>query len=158
MLRPSTNNFVLRQTRYAAACAANIFGGIMGVIVLIFAVHAVLVGQASVWIRTTDVLVVILVTLLIPIAWVAGYLIAFAPALSVVCINRVLQSQQLVSDRVRYGLLYALAIGFSIPISAVVWSLSYDGWPFVWPAVISVMAIIACRKLIVSCDDVDRSA
>jgi hypothetical protein len=158
MPRPSTKNSVLQQTRGTAAYAASLFGGIMAVIVLISAVHAVLVGQASDWIRTTDVLVVILVTLLIPIVWVGGYLIAFVPTLFIVSINRVLQSQQLVSDRVRYALLYALAISFSLPISAVVWSLSYDGWPFVWPAVISVMAIIACRKLIVSCDDVDRSA
>lgn len=120
----------------------------MGVIVLIFAVHAVLVGQASVWIRTTDVLVVILVTLLIPIAWVAGYLIAFVPTLFIVCINRVFQSQQLVSDRVRYALLYTLAIGFSLPISAVAWSLSYDGWPFVWPATITVGCVLACREIL----------
>lgn len=148
MLRPSTNNSVLQQTRGAAAYAASLFGGIMAVIILISAVHAALVGQASDWNRTTDVLVVILVTLLIPIAWVAGYLIAFAPALFVVCINRVLQSQQLVSDRVRYGLLYALAIGFSIPISAVVWSLSYDGWPMFWPIIITAIVALSCRELL----------
>jgi hypothetical protein len=150
MLRPATNNSVLQQTKGTAAYAANLFGGVMAVIVLVSAVHAVLVGQASDWIRTADVLVVILITLLIPIAWVAGYLIAFAPALLVVCINRVLQSQQLVSDRVRYGLLYALAIGFSIPISAVVWSLSYDGWPFVWPVIITAVCWLSCRELMFS--------
>jgi hypothetical protein len=149
MPRPSTKNSVLQQTRGAVAYAANLFGGIMAVIVLISALHAVLVGQASDWIRTTDVLVVILVILLIPIAWVGGYLITFVPTLFIVSINRVVQSQRLVSDRVRYALLYALAIAFSLPISAVAWSLSYDGWPFVWPAAITVGCVLTCREVLV---------
>jgi hypothetical protein len=121
----------------------------MAVIVLISAFHAVLVGQASNWIRSIDVLVVILVTLLIPIAWIGGYLITFVPTLFIVSINRVLQSQRLVSDRVRYALVYALAISFSLPISAVAWSLSYDGWPVFWPAVITAVCWLSCRQLIV---------
>jgi hypothetical protein len=138
---------VFRQSASITSYTASLFSLCVVVVVVISAVYSALFERTVDLRRLGGLFDDLVFVLVIPFVWIVTYAIAFAPALLVVFANRLLQ-QQLFSDRIRRGVFYALAIGFSLPISAGVWSLSFDGWTFVWPAMITVAVTAACREFL----------
>jgi hypothetical protein len=111
--------------------------------------YTALFDQTDDWMRTSDLFFsLVIAALVIPFVWITTYVVAFVPALLVVGTDHLLRRRQFASERVRYGIIYVLALSFSVPVSAVVWSLSFDGWPFVWPVTITVVCILACREIL----------
>ncbi len=140
---------VLRRSGSITAYTASLFCLSVAVLGAISTGYAVLFDQTDDWTRTTDLfLSLVIVALVIPFVWITTYTVAFVPALLVVGTDQLLRRRQFASERMRYGIIYALAVSFSIPISAVVWSLSFDGWPFIWPATITIVCILACREIL----------
>lgn len=146
----ATDKFsVFRQSGSITAYTASLFCLSIAVLGAISTAYAVLFDRTDEWTRTSDVfLSLVIVALVIPFVWIATYVVAFVPALLVVGTDHLLRRRQFASERVRYGIIYVLALSFSVPVSAVVWSLSFDGWPFVWPATITVVCILACREIL----------
>jgi hypothetical protein len=143
----SNKSSIFQQSACITSYTASLFSLCVVVVGVISAVYSYLFGQTADLRRMSNLFNDVVFVLVIPFVWIVTYAIAFAPALLVVSANRLLQ-QQLISDRIRRGVIYVLAIGVSLPISAGVWSLSFDGWTFVWPAVITVTVTVACRELL----------
>jgi hypothetical protein len=146
----TNNSSVLRRCGSITSYTASIFCLSVVVLGAISTAYAALFDQTDDWTRTSDIfLSLVIVALIIPFVWITTYTVAFVPALLVVGTDLLLR-RRFASDRMRHGTIYALAIGFSLPISAVVWSLSFDGWPFVWPVIITAVCWLSCRELIFS--------
>ena len=145
----TNNSSVLRRCGSITSYTASIFCLSVVVLWAISTAYAALFDQTDDWTRTSDVfLSLVVVALIIPFVWITTYIVAFLPALLIVATDQLLRRRQFASDRMRHAIIYALAIGFSLPISAVVWSLSFDGWPFVWPVIITAVCWLSCRELI----------
>jgi hypothetical protein len=141
---------VFRQSGCITSYTASLFCLSVVVLMVISTAYTALFDQTDDWIRTSDIfLSLVIVALIIPFVWITTYTVAFLPALLVVGTDLLLR-RRFASDRMRHAIIYALAIGFSLPISAVVWSLSFDGWPFVWPVIITAVCWLSCRELIFS--------
>jgi hypothetical protein len=149
-METATDKFsVLRRSGSITAYTASLFCLSVAVVGAIDTAYAVIFDQTGDWTRASDMfLSLVIVALVIPFVWITTYAVAFVPALLVVGTDQLLRRRQFSSERMRYGIIYALAVSFSVPISAFVYSLSFDGWPFVWPATITVVCILACRKIL----------
>jgi hypothetical protein len=142
---------VLRQSGSITSYTASLFCLSVVVLMVISTAYTALFDQTDDWIRTSDLFFsLVIAALVIPFVWITTYVVAFVPALLVVGTDHLLRRRQFVSERVRYGITYVLAVIFSLPISAVVWSLSFDGWPFVWPVIITAVCWLSCRELLLS--------
>jgi len=140
---------VFRQSGCITSYTASLFCLSVVVLMVISTAYTALFDQTDDWIRTSDLFFsLVIAALVIPFVWITTYVVAFVPALLVVGTDHLLRRRQFASERVRYGIIYVLALSFSVPVSAVVWSLSFDGWPFVWPATITVVCILACREIL----------
>ena len=141
----ATDKFsVLRRSGSITAYTASLFCLSVAVVCAIDTAWPVLFDRTGDWTRTSDMfLSLVIIALVIPFVWITTYAVAFVPALLVVGADQLLRRGQFASDRMRYRLVYILAVGFSLPISAVVWSLSFDGWPIVWPVTITAVVLIS---------------
>jgi hypothetical protein len=149
---------VFRESGTITAYTASLFCLSVAVFGAISTAYTVLFDQTDDWTRTSDIfLSLVVVALVIPFLWITTYTVSFLPALVIVATDQLLRRRQFASERMRQGIIYSLAIGFSLPISAVVWSLSFDGWPFVWPVVITIVVAVACRAFVTQSYTSNRS-
>ena len=147
----TNNSSVLRRCGSITSYTASLFCLSVAVLGAISTAYTVLFDQTDNWTRTSDIfLSLVIVALVIPFVWITTYTVAFVPALLVVGTDQFLRRRQFTSERMRHAIIYVLAVSFSLPISAVVWSQSFDGWPFVWPVIITAVCCLSCRELIFS--------
>jgi hypothetical protein len=139
---------LLRFSRDVAAYTAALLCAAIVLILSLIVVRENIFGGASYSSLDVFMLAAVMLAFIVPVAWLTTFVLAYVPVLLTAGLHRLLQSCSGLSDRVRYGIIYATAIGFSIPIAALVWSMSFDGWTWFWPLIIIIVAAGACRELI----------
>jgi hypothetical protein len=150
---------VLRQCGSITSYTASLFCLSVAVLGAVSNAYTVLFDQTNDWTRTSDIFLTLVVfALVIPFVWITTYAVAFLPALFAVGTDQLLRRRQFASERLRHAIIYALTIGFSLPISAVVYSLSFDGWPIVWPVTITAVVLISSHQLISIHGNSDQAA
>ena len=143
-VRPS----LLRFSRNVAAYTAGLLCAAIVLVLVLQSLREVVIGSASYSSLDVFMLAAVMLAFVVPVAWLTTFVLAYVPVLLTAGLHRLLQSRSGLSDRVRYGIIYVTAIGFSIPIAALVWSMSFDGWTWFWPLIIITVAAGACRELI----------
>jgi hypothetical protein len=139
---------LLRFSRDVAAYTAAMLCAAIVLLLSLIGVREIIFGGASYSTLDIFMLAAVTLTLVVPVVWLTTFILAYFPVLLTAGLHRLLQSRSGLSHRARYWIIYAAAIGFSIPIAALVWSMSFDGWTWFWPLIIIIVAAGACRELI----------
>jgi hypothetical protein len=146
----------LSLLRFSRGISAYAAGLLCAAIMLALALHMLqgaVVGDASYSPADVFLGALGLLVLIVPAVWLTTFVLAYVPVLLAAGLNRLLRSRRMVSDRARHGIIYAIAISLSLPMAAVAWSVSFDGWTWFWPLMIIVAAAGACRELIAQAEN-----